>query len=236
MDAEGSSPQGSPPTAPAPKGAGRRGPFRFAAMVVSVATAAGLVALLAYGLIARSPNTNIDDHLARNEAAPAPGFELALLRRGSLGPRLEPRLAPAIADGRVSSRELRGMPVVLNIWASWCDPCREEAPRLEQGWRAARPQGVLFVGLDMQDVTEDARRFMDHFGIDYLNIRDPGNDVARRYGATGIPETYFLSARGDVVDHVIGVVDTAQLRNGIAAAVAGRPQAASQGGARRSTR
>ncbi len=95
---------------------------------------------------------------------------------------------------------------------------------------------MLFVGLDMQDVTEDARTFTRHFNIDYLNIRDPTNDVARHYGATGVPETFFISARGDVVNHVIGVVSTAQLQAGIAAAVAGRPHAARQGGAQRPTR
>jgi hypothetical protein len=89
---------------------------------------------------------------------------------------------------------------------------------------------VLFVGLNMQDTVEDARAFMNHYGIDYLNIRDPTNEVPHRYGATGVPETYFISARAEIVGHVIGVVTPAQLRAGIAAAVAGRPQSARDGG------
>jgi cytochrome c biogenesis protein CcmG/thiol:disulfide interchange protein DsbE len=214
----------------------RRRPLRFLAPTVGIAAAIGLIALLAYGVIARSPNTTIDDSLARDQPIPAPSYRLAVLRRGSRGARLEPTLSPVLADGRVSASELRGIPYVLNIWASWCVPCREEAPVLVRGWRRARSRGVLFLGLDMQDAPEDARTFMDHFGVDYLNLRDPTDKTFRRYGATGIPETWFISARGEIVNHVIGVITPAQLRGGIAAAVTGRPQAARQGGDQRPAR
>jgi cytochrome c biogenesis protein CcmG, thiol:disulfide interchange protein DsbE len=211
-------------------------PLGFAARVLGLLSAAGLVGLLAYGVVARNPDATIDDSLARNQPIPAPSFRLAVLRHGSLGPRLERRVAPALADGWVSPSELRGTPFVLNIWASWCVPCRDEAPKLVGEWRRVRPRGVLFVGLDMQDTTEDARAFMDHYGIDYLNIKDPTNETAHRYGATGVPETFFISARGDIVNHVIGVVTPAQLRAGVAAAVGGRPEAARQGGEQRPAR
>lgn len=226
----------------AQEGAGAERPRRisrvlgFVARAVGLGAAAGLIALLAYGVMARNPDTTIDDSLARNQPVPAPSFRLAVLRRGSLGTRLERRVAPALADGWVSPSELRGTPFVLNIWASWCVPCRDEAPELVRGWRRARPHGVLFVGLDMQDTPEDARDFMNHFGIDYLNIRDRSNATSRRYGATGIPETYFVSARGAIVNHVVGVITPTQLRAGVKAAVAGRPEAARRGGEQRPTR
>jgi cytochrome c biogenesis protein CcmG/thiol:disulfide interchange protein DsbE len=211
-------------------------PLRFLAPTVGIAAAVGLIALLAYGVIARSPDTTIDDSLARNQPIPAPSYRLAILRRGSLGPQLERKLAPALADRQLSASELRGTAYVLNIWASWCVPCREEAPVLVREWRRARPRGVLFVGIDMQDAPEDARDFMNHYGIDYLNLRDPTNKTFRRYGATGLPETWFISARGDIVNHVIGVITPTQLRGGIAAAVTRRPQAARQGGEQRPAR
>jgi len=213
--------------------AGRR---RFVIPGLSAVIALGLVSLLVYGLIARAPDTRIDDSLARNTAVAAPSYRLAMLRHGSLGPVLERRVGPALADGFVSPAELVGTPYVLNFWASWCVPCRIEAPRLAQAWKRARPRGVLFVGLDMQDVGEDARRFMDRFGVDYLNIRDPTAATSRRYGATGIPETFFISSRGQIVNHVIGAISPQQLDVGIAAAVAGRPQAARLGGDQRPTR
>jgi cytochrome c biogenesis protein CcmG/thiol:disulfide interchange protein DsbE len=208
-------------------------PLRFLARALGIAAAAGLVALLAYGVVARNPDTTIDDSLARDQPIAAPSYGLAVLRKGTLGTRLERVLAPAVADGRVASSELRGTPYVLNLWASWCVPCRAEAPVLVREWHRARPRGVLFVGIDMQDTDEDAAALMDHFGVDYLNLRDPTNKTLRRYGATGIPETWFISARGEIVNHVIGVVTPAQLRAGIEAAVTGRPQAARRGGDQR---
>jgi cytochrome c biogenesis protein CcmG/thiol:disulfide interchange protein DsbE len=204
--------------------------------LLSAVVAVALIVLLAYGLVSRAPDTRIDDSLARSTAVRAPSYRLAVLRRGRLGSPLERAASPALADGLVSPTELVGTPYVLNFWASWCVPCRIEAPELERAWKRERRNGVLFVGLDMQDTTEDAGVFMDGFGIDYLNIRDPTNDTSRRYGATGIPETFFISARGEIVNHVIGALSPAQIRTGVAAAVAGRPHAASLGGDQRPTR
>jgi cytochrome c biogenesis protein CcmG, thiol:disulfide interchange protein DsbE len=204
---------------------------------VLVVLATGLfVALLAYGLLSKASNDRIDTSLGNGQAAPAPGFELPVLQRGRLGARLDRWLEPALADGRVNLKELRGSPVVLNFWASWCVPCRIEAPRLEHAWRAGRRRGVVFAGLNMQDVTEDARSFMSNFRMSYLNVRDKSNDVSLDWGVTGIPETFFVTARGRVVAHVIGAVSAAQLRRGVAAAVEGKPLAAAQGGEREGTR
>lgn len=76
----------------------------------------------------------------------------------------------------------------------------EEAPLLEREGQRARASGVLSVGLDMQDITEDAREF----DISYLNIRDKRKDVARRWGVTGIPQTFFITSEGKIVGHVVG--------------------------------
>lgn len=195
-----------------------------------------LIALLVYGLMAKAPNTGIDDSLAQSRAIAAPGFELSVLADGTLGRGLSAKLQPALADRRIALEELRGTPVVVNFWASWCVPCRQEAPLLERSWRDARGRGVLFVGLNMQDLTEDAREFMREFGVSYLNVRDPTNRVARRWGVTGLPETFFVTKRGEVVGHVIGVISEAQLRDGIAASESGRPAGARSGGDRRPTR
>jgi cytochrome c biogenesis protein CcmG/thiol:disulfide interchange protein DsbE len=194
------------------------------------------LAVLVYGVVTRSPNRRIDDQLAEARPVQPPPFELAVLQRGApAGPLAEP-LGRALADGRVSLRELRGTPLVLNFWASWCLPCREEAPRLERTWRTERANGVLFIGLNMQDLTDDARAFLREFRISYLNIRDPSNRVARGWGVTGLPETFFLRADGRVVGHVIGVVSPRQLANGIASARSGRPVGALTGGERRPAR
>ena len=214
----------------------RRSPLGLLLRVVGLLAAAGFVALLVYGVAARAPDTTIDASLAGGEAIPAPGFDLEVLQRGRAAPPLKDVLTRATADGRVALRELRGTPVVLNFWASWCPPCRVEAPVLQRGWRQAGAQGVLFVGLDMQDVGEDAREFLREFRISYLNLRDPGKETAHRYGVTGLPETYFISARAEVVGHVIGAITAGQLRDGVAATRAGRPRQLGAGGERRPTR
>lgn len=194
------------------------------------------VGLLAYGLLSKAPNDTIDSSLSQARAAPAPGFELPVLQRGQLGPKLGSRLAPALADGKVNLEELRGSPVVLNFWASWCVPCRVEAPRLEAGWQSGRRAGVVFIGLNMQDVSEDAHNFLREFKLSYLNVRDKSNDVALRWGVTGIPETFFIAPRGTVVAHIIGAISARQLREGVRAAERGQPLGALRGGERRTTR
>jgi cytochrome c biogenesis protein CcmG/thiol:disulfide interchange protein DsbE len=214
----------------------RRGRFGIALRWLGFLAAAGFMGLLVYGLMTQAPDRSIDDALARAEAIDAPGFELEVLERGRVPAPLAPTVDRAAADGRVALSELRGTPVVLNFWASWCDPCRVEAPVLERGWRQAGRRGVLFLGLDMQDVRGDAREFLREFSITYPNIREGDKETARRYGMTGIPETFFISADGRVVGHVIGALTPEQLRAGVDVARAGRPEPPRVGGKRQPTR
>jgi len=203
--------------------------------VLVVVAAAALLALLTYGVLTQPADTTIDDGLARGDAVPAPGFELDVLKgpgAGADGPAAA-AFAAAARDGRVALEELRGRPVVLNLWASWCVPCREEAPLLQGAWSRADEQGVLFVGADVRDATRDARAFIAEFGITYPNVRDPDGGILTDFGLTGLPETFFLSADGDVVGHVIGALSAPQLARGVQAAVSGEPVPPGAGGERR---
>jgi cytochrome c biogenesis protein CcmG/thiol:disulfide interchange protein DsbE len=211
-------------------------PIRRALRVLGVLAAVAFVALLAYGLTTKSADRTIDDALSRGEAVAPPGFSLATLAGGEPSGGAAMAWSRASRDGEVALDELRGTPVVLNFWASWCDPCRAEAELLERGWRDAGRGDVLFLGLDAQDASEDARDFIGQFGLTFPHVRDPSNDTSREWGVTGLPETFFLGADGLVVGHVIGSVSAEQLRAGVAAARAGRPQSVARGGEQRPTK
>ncbi|MCU0307761.1 MAG: TlpA family protein disulfide reductase [Thermoleophilia bacterium] len=110
----------------------------------------------------------------------------------------------------VSLEQLRGKPVVLNLWASWCDPCRDEAPILEEVWARYRERGVVVLGLDTEDLTEKALAFAKEYGLTYPSLRDPGDDSKRKLGATGVPETWIIDADGNIAMHIIGQVTSAE--------------------------
>jgi cytochrome c biogenesis protein CcmG/thiol:disulfide interchange protein DsbE len=197
---------------------------------VVLALVAAFLALLTYGLLSKGTDDRIDQALASGRAVSAPGFSLEVLERGTLPGRLQRRLGAELASGHLSLAALHGVPVVLNLWASWCTPCRQEADRLQRGWQSFGPRGVLFLGLDIQDVRGDGENFIHEYGVTYPSVREPGREVANSYGATGIPETYFVDRRGRVVAHVIGVVSDEQLRVGARAAKRGVVAGRSTGG------
>lgn len=107
--------------------------------------------------------------------------------------------------------DYRGRPVVLNFWASWCGPCKEEAPVLAEGWKKWSALGVVFLGVDSQDIRAWAREFLEKYGIGYPNGFDGSGEVKARYGVTGFPETFFISPDGRVVGKWVGPLDQASL-------------------------
>jgi cytochrome c biogenesis protein CcmG/thiol:disulfide interchange protein DsbE len=114
--------------------------------------------------------------------------------------------------GKVSLASLRGKAVVLNFWASWCVPCKEESPRLQAFWEKHRDRGVVVVGIDAQDFDFDARRFVDRYDLTYPILRDAHGSTLGRYGVSGFPETWFLDRRGRLVGkHIEGPVTDEQL-------------------------
>jgi thiol-disulfide isomerase/thioredoxin len=132
-------------------------------------------------------------------------------------------VAPAIngttlTGGTWSSDEARGDVVVLNVWASWCAPCRAEAPTLEAAYQTHQGQGVQFVGLNTRDTDAAADAFVARYSITYPNIVDPDGQVQLRLRDSlppqSIPSTLFLDRQGRVAARVLGEVDATRL-NGI---------------------
>jgi cytochrome c biogenesis protein CcmG/thiol:disulfide interchange protein DsbE len=97
---------------------------------------------------------------------------------------------------------------VVNFWASWCGPCEDEAPVLEAAWREHRDEGLVVVGIDYDDFRTDARRFAEKNGMTYPLVYDRGGEMAKAYGLTGVPETFFIDRRGRLVgEPVVGGIE-----------------------------
>lgn len=110
------------------------------------------------------------------------------------------------APGKLSLSSLRGKAVVVNFWASWCIPCKQEAPLLESAWRRWRSRGVVVVGVDSNDFVGEARRFMRKYGVTYPVVNDGPASVARDYGVVFLPETFFVAQNGRLTGHLAGQI------------------------------
>lgn len=149
---------------------------------IVVVVVAALGVLFWYGLRTTKGRENIASPLMERQV---PEFSMPLFER------YQPRFGPEF-----SLSENLGKPMVINFWASWCEPCKYEAPVLEAGWREYGGE-VLFVGVDTLDQKpEDARAFLETYGLSFPVGRDTGNKISIDYGIFGVPETYFVRSDG----------------------------------------
>jgi cytochrome c biogenesis protein CcmG, thiol:disulfide interchange protein DsbE len=167
-------------------------PIPIAVLCVLVA----LVALLGYGLASNEPDRGVERALVSGDREPAPAVSL-------------PRLS---GNGNGSLADYRGHVVVLNFWASWCDPCRAESPLLQRWHRRLDKQGATVLGVDVQDVSGDALAFIDEYGLTYPMLRDGPGDVRDDYGILGLPETFVVDRQGRIAAVARGPVDEQFMR------------------------
>jgi cytochrome c biogenesis protein CcmG/thiol:disulfide interchange protein DsbE len=160
--------------------------LKLGAQAGAVVVVAALLGLLVWK-VTTDDGTGVRKALKAGKRPQAPDFTLA---------RLDGR-------GKLSLASLRGKAVVINFWASWCAPCKAEASRLEAAWRKHRGRGVVFVGVDYQDVRSDARHFAERNGMTYPLVYDGRGKVLSSYDGTGVPETMFINRRGRLVGDVI---------------------------------
>jgi cytochrome c biogenesis protein CcmG/thiol:disulfide interchange protein DsbE len=175
---------------------------RLVAQGVAIGLVALLFALLVWALVTEEGG-DLAAAAARGERPVAPDFTLERLDR----------------EGEVTLSSLRGKAVLLNVWASWCIPCKEEAPYLERVWRENRSRGLVVVGLDAKDFRRDARRFARRYELTFPIVFDGPGDTLAGYGVTGFPETFVLDRQGRVLETFVGAVNTDEDRARLRAAV-----------------
>jgi peroxiredoxin len=174
----------------------------------------------------------VTEDLARRQKVQAPGFSLKVVDRGSRPAQVRGPLARAGAGGSLSIDGLRGTPVVLHMWSSRCTPCRADARLVQNTWKRWGRRGVVFLGVSVGEPEAAARRYAGQYELSYPIVSDPDEGVARAYGATSLPETFFISSSGDIVGHVVGSPSVRQIELGAAATRTGRAFGSEQGGSR----
>lgn len=176
--------------------------------VLALLSVMALLGLLIWGLQKGQAGSKYVDQTRAGKDPQAPAFDLPVLwSHGETWPRVA---RAHLSDGRISLVELRGTPVVLNFWASWCDACKAEAHVLTAA--ASRYSGrVAFLGMNVQDFTGPGKRYLRHFNTNYVSVRSKGNALYEAYGLTGLPETYFIDRHGRTIDHIIGATTQSEL-------------------------
>ncbi|MGH2740306.1 MAG: TlpA family protein disulfide reductase [Actinomycetota bacterium] len=194
------------------RGTSRRRPWWFYGGLAVLVLLGGFIANAAREQVGKSEQAggiSVADYQARARVddRPAPPFELEAL------------------DGNrtISLSDFAGDVVVLNFWASWCGPCRVEAPGLQRVWEAYRDRGVQFLGVDYRDDRFAARAFQDEFGITFPSVFDPAGELAFDYGLFGLPSTFIINREGRIVFHYTGIVTESLLHDSLDEVLAENP-------------
>ncbi|MFN8224068.1 MAG: TlpA disulfide reductase family protein [Gaiellales bacterium] len=174
-----------------------------------------LLGLLAWKVTHRPPGPAFVAKVHRGERPTAPAFALPVFAAGSTD--VAPRLQAALSRGRVDDGDLGGRPTIVNFFASWCPPCKEEARLLAAGARSLSGR-VAFVGIASQDFKRDLRRFLDRYETSYPVLFDGPGNAERAWGVARFPETFVVAPNGRVIEHVAGRLDETELAEVIATA------------------
>ncbi|PZC43211.1 MAG: cytochrome c biogenesis protein CcmG, thiol:disulfide interchange protein DsbE [Chloroflexi bacterium] len=121
-------------------------------------------------------------------------------------------LAVGIDGDPVSLSNYLGLPIVLNFWASWCPPCRDETPHFEKIWRLYRQKDVVVLGINVQDTLADADEYIREFDVTFTNAIDKNGKIMVDYGVTGLPVTFFIDRDGIIIGRWVGSIGESSLQ------------------------
>jgi cytochrome c biogenesis protein CcmG/thiol:disulfide interchange protein DsbE len=141
----------------------------------------------------------------------------------ALGEPVPDRALPVLGGpGEGSIADYRGRWVLVNLWASWCGPCRQEAPDLDGFAQRYRKRGISVLGINVQDNSDDALAFLRDYGVAYEQLRSVGDERSAAFGSTGVPENFLVDPRGRLAFIRRGPVDQRLLEQEIVPIVEGR--------------
>jgi cytochrome c biogenesis protein CcmG/thiol:disulfide interchange protein DsbE len=172
---------------------------RIALPTIAVVAAACFIALIVFGVSQTGDDRRLDQAVAAHSLPAAPDATA--------------RLPLLTGSGTLSLAQFRGKVVVLNLWASWCPPCRDEAPQLAALQRRIAPLGATVVGVTWNDSIPDAAKFAKEAGLNYPQARDVGGPFAKAYGTKGLPETFVIDRSGRITAMRRGEIDAAFLNS-----------------------
>jgi cytochrome c biogenesis protein CcmG, thiol:disulfide interchange protein DsbE len=139
---------------------------------------------------------------------------LALLRQNQVQPTAGPApvfAIPTYDGGEFDLNNQKGKIVVVNFWASWCGPCRDEAPALEAVWQKYQDRGVVVVGVGYSDTESKAKEFIQEYGLTYPNGPDVGTRISEMYHIQGVPETFIIDQNGEIAHFIFAQVNEKDL-------------------------
>ncbi len=144
------------------------------------------------------------------------GWSMVNNRIGPLEEGMAPDFSLTSFDGEdFTLFDHRGKVIVINFWASWCPPCREEAAYLEETWKKYKDEGVIFIGVNYADTQKEALAYIEEFEITYFNGPDLGTRISQLYNLLGVPETFYISKTGELSGVKIGPLTPPELDNKI---------------------
>ncbi|MCC7371566.1 MAG: TlpA family protein disulfide reductase [Chloroflexi bacterium] len=111
---------------------------------------------------------------------------------------------PLVGGGETNLEAFKGRPVVVNFWATWCEPCRAEMPALERAQQKYRDQGLAVIGVDMQERDDEIQAFLTQVGVTFPSLVDRTGEVTRQWRATGLPTTFLIDRQGIIQDVRVG--------------------------------